>query len=45
MQLEVQFTSLYISSNLKIWPLETQGQLFNKEDMDAKFHTSKLLYE
>lgn len=45
MQLEVQFTLLYVSSNLKIWPSEIQGQLSNKEDKDAKFHARKLLYE
>lgn len=45
MQLEVQFALLYVSSNLKMWPPETQGKLFNKEDVDAEFHTSKLLYE
>lgn len=45
MQLRVQFTLLYVPSNKKIWPFENQGQLCNKEDMDAKFQASKLLYE
>lgn len=45
MQSEGQFTLLCLSSNLKIWAFEIQGQLSNKEDMDAKFHASKLLYE
>lgn len=45
MQLEVQFTLLCVSSNLKSWPFKIQSKFFNKEDMDAKFHASKLLYE
>lgn len=45
MQLRVQFTLFYVSSDLNIRLFEIQGQLLNKEAMDAKFHASKLLYE